>query len=111
MLSSSPHLSICIRFVSIATLLLLLLLLFAWTPTAAAQSAFVRVSQVGYEAGETPFRAYLMSTAVASGATFRVIDSKGAAAYSGPVGSLLGIWSHSKTVAYNVYALDRKSVV
>jgi endoglucanase len=108
MLPSSPHLSICIRLVSIAILLLLLPLLFAWTPTAAAQSAFVRVSQVGYEAGETPFRAYLMSTAAASGATFRVIDSKGTAAYSGTVGSLLGIWSHSKTVAYNVYALDFK---
>ena len=105
MLSWKASLSALLRLVPVATTLLAM---FAWSLTTQAQSAYVRVSQVGYEAGETPFRAYLMSTAVASGATFRVIDSKGAAAYSGPVGSLLGIWSHSKTVAYNVYALDFK---
>jgi endoglucanase len=74
----------------------------------AAQSAYVRVNQAGYEAGEPPFRAYLMSTAAECGASFKVIDSNGATAYSGHVGALLGTWSHSKTLAYNVYALDFK---
>jgi endoglucanase len=103
MLSSSLRLSISLRLVSIASVLLALLV---WTPTAGAQSAYVRVSQVGYEAGKTPFRAYLMSTAAVSGASFKVVDSKGATAYSGPVGALLGTWSHSKTLTYDVYALE-----
>ena len=103
MLSSSPRFSISLRLVSVASVLLALL---AWTPTAGAQSAYVRVSQVGYEAGKTPFRAYLMSTAAVSGASFKVVDSKGATAYTGSVGSLLGSWSHSKTLTYDVYALD-----
>ena len=73
---------------------------------ARAQSAFVRVSQVGYEEGESPFRAYLMSTSAENGTKFRVIDANGSTDYSGQVGALLGTWSHSKTVTYNVYALD-----
>ena len=47
-----------------------------------------------------------MSEASEGGANFKVVDSKGAAKYSGRVGALLGTWSHSKTVTYNVYALD-----
>jgi endoglucanase len=90
----------------IASTASILLALFAWTPSAWAQSAYVRVSQVGYEAGETPFRAYLMSTAAASGARFKVTSSKGDTAYSGRVGALLGAWSHSKRVTYDVYALE-----
>ncbi|MGA2646052.1 MAG: glycoside hydrolase family 9 protein [Candidatus Sulfotelmatobacter sp.] len=101
MLSSS--LSNALRTVSVTSILLALL---TWTPPAQAQSAYVRVSQVGYEAGETPFRAYLMSTAAARRARFKVVDSKGATAYSGQVGALLGKWSHSKTLTYDVYALD-----
>jgi hypothetical protein len=80
--------------------------MFAWSLTTQAQSAYVRVSQVGYEAGETPFRAYQMSSAEGGGAKFKVVDSKGATAFSGHVGPLLGIWSHSQKRAYNVYALD-----
>jgi endoglucanase len=83
-----------------------LLSLLACASYARAQSAYVRVSQVGYEDGAGPFRAYLMSTAKESGAKFEVVDSKGAVAYSGKVGALLGTWSHSKTVTYDVYALD-----
>ena len=103
MLPSNPRLFISLRLVSVANILLVLLV---WTPTAGAQSAYVRVSQVGYETGETPFRAYLMSTAAGSEARFQVVDSKGATAYSGHVGARLGTWSHSKTVTYDVYALD-----
>jgi endoglucanase len=73
---------------------------------ARAQSAYVRVNQVGYEAGNAPFRAYLMSTAPENGATFEVVNSDGKTAYSGHLGALLGIWSNSRKLSYQVYALD-----
>jgi endoglucanase len=73
---------------------------------AGAQSAYVRVNQIGYEAGNAPFHAYLMSTAAENGATFKVVNSKGKIAYSGRVGALLGIWSNSHKLSYQVYALD-----
>ncbi len=103
MLPSSPRLSIRLRLVSLSITLLTFL---AGIPSSQAQSAYVRVSQVGYEAGKTPFRAYLMSTEPQSGTTFKVLNSKGATAYSGHVGSMLGTWSHSRKVTYDVYALD-----
>ena len=81
-------------------------LLLAFASGAESQSAFVRVSQVGYEAGETPFRAYLMTKTPASGARFTVSNSKGAIVTAGHVGPLLGTWSHSKAVHYNLYAID-----
>jgi endoglucanase len=84
----------------------LLLAQLAWARPGQAQSAYVRVSQAGYEAGQTPFRAYLMSTAAESEASFTVVNSQGATAYSGHIGALLGTWSHSQKVAYDVYALD-----
>jgi endoglucanase len=71
-----------------------------------AQSSYVRVSQAGYETGKAPFRAYLMTTATAGGASFKVINSEGATLYSASVGALLGTWSHSPTVSYHVYAID-----
>jgi endoglucanase len=72
----------------------------------AADSAYVRVSQVGYECGQTPFRAYLMSTTVETAATFKVVNSKGKAVSSGNVGALLGTWGNSKQLTYDVYAID-----
>jgi len=93
------------RLLSISSILIVLV---ACASHARAQSAYVRVSQVGYEEGAAPFRAYLMSASTEHGTKFRVIDSKGSTAYSGQVGALLGTWSHSKTVVYNVYALDFK---
>jgi endoglucanase len=103
MSSSNARFSFRFPLVSFAKILLAL---FAFAPLAQAQSAYVRVSQAGYETGETPFRAYLMSSAGETGATFKVLNSKGAAAYSGKVGALLGTWSHSKTETFDVYALD-----
>jgi endoglucanase len=103
MLPSSARLAIRIQLVSLEIVLTALL---ACSPPAQAQSAHVRVSQVGYEIGETPFRAYLMSTTALTGATFKVLNSKGATVFTGRVGSLLGVWSHSKKVTYDVYALD-----
>jgi endoglucanase len=76
-------------------------------PAAAhAQSAYIRVNQVGYESGGSTLRAYLMSTKVESGATFRVVNSEGISVHGGKVGALLGTWSHNAKVTYNVYALD-----
>ncbi len=71
-----------------------------------AQSAYIRVNQAGYETSKPPFRAYLMSKSPLAGANFQVINSKGVAAASGPIGALLGTWGHSKKVTYSVYAID-----
>ena len=103
MLLASSRLSTRFRLVPAAGILLALLVC---TRPAAAQSAYVRVNQVGYEASKTPFHAYLMSTSPVSGVQFKVVNSKGVTAFSGHAGALLGTWSHSKTVAYDVYALD-----
>jgi endoglucanase len=101
---SSPRIStICFQLLAMAGCVIALLV---FTRQAQAQSAYVRVSQVGYEEGKKPFRAYLMSTAAESGASFKVVNAVGATKYSGAVGALLGTWSHSKTVSYDVYALD-----
>jgi endoglucanase len=105
MLLSSARFSIRLPLISIASLVFVLL---AWASPARAQTAYVRVSQAGYETGEGPFRAYLMSEAAETGATFQVVNSKGATAFSGKVAALLGTWSHSKKVTYDVYALDFK---
>jgi endoglucanase len=92
-----------VRLMAPASLLLALLV---QMPHAHGQSAYVRVNQVGYEAGQAPFRAYLMTTAPQSGAKFIVVNSAGTTAYSGSAGTLLNTWSHSSTLTYYVYPLD-----
>src|SRR5947209_6663576 len=74
-----------------------------WSSVALAQSAFVRVNQVGYVAGAAK-RAYLMASAAETGATFSVKNSSGATVF-GPaaIGANLGSWS---TGYPDVYALD-----
>jgi endoglucanase len=99
----ASRLGLSIRFRVVRGILLALL---ACIRLASAESAFLRVNQVGYEAGEGPFRAYLMTTEVESGASFKVVNSKGVTVYSGRVGALLGEWSHSEKETYNVYSLD-----
>ena len=84
----------------------MLLLQSACAPVVLGQSAYVRVSQVGYETGRGPFRAYVMSKVPANGATFKVLNSKGTSVYTGIVGASLGLWSHSKKVSYSVYAIN-----
>ena len=74
--------------------------------SAQTQAAYVRVNQIGYEISNPPFRAYLMSTAPETGAKFNVIDSEGRTVYSHYIGALLGTWSHSAKMSYQVYALD-----
>jgi endoglucanase len=76
-----------------------------FTASAQAQSAYVRVSQVGYEPGASA-RAYLMSTAAETGATFKVVAAGGSTAYKGKIGAVVGTWANSKKLTYQVYALD-----
>ena len=72
---------------------------------AQAESAYVRVSQVGYEARIG--RACLSHVhRRRDGATFKVVSAGGSTAYAGKVGPLLGTWSNSKKLVYQVYALD-----
>src|SRR5882724_3747444 len=71
-----------------------------------AQSAFVRVNQVGYASGASK-RAYLMASAVETGATFSVKNSSGSTVYSAAIGANLGSWS---TAYPDVYALDFSTV-
>jgi endoglucanase len=84
---------------------LTLLTLFAAVGVSNAASAFIRVNQVGY-ASSTTKRAYLMSSAAESGATFAVKNSGGTTVYSASVGTSLGAWGTFGTV----YALDFDSV-
>jgi endoglucanase len=69
-------------------------------PLVRANTAFVRVNQLGYEAG-TLSRAYLMSKTSEAGAVFRVLDSNGQAKFSASIGADLGKWGK-----FTVYALD-----
>jgi endoglucanase len=98
---SSPSRSFLFRTTKLAPALIFLVCAQAF-----AQSAWIRVSQAGYEAGQSPYRAYLMSTAPQANEIFSVINSQGTTVYSAPVGYLLGTWSHSNVGSYYVYALD-----
>src|SRR5215469_1872094 len=68
-----------------------------------AQSAFIRVNQVGYVAGSTK-RAYLLASGSESGATFSVKNSSGTTVF-GPaaISANLGSWSSGYP---DVYGLD-----
>ena len=68
------------------------LLLFILARPAEAQSAFVRVNQVGYITSASK-RAYLMSSGSEAGAAFQVKNSTGATAFSAPIGANQGSWS------------------
>jgi endoglucanase len=79
----------------------LLVFLLLGASAASAQTAFVRVNQVGYPAATTK-RAYLMTATAETGATFSVVNSSNQTLYSSPVGARLGSWGTFS----NVYALD-----
>ena len=68
---------------SAAKIFFLIASLSLFSVIAHAQSAYVRVSQVGYEPGPTAARAYLIATAAEPGATFKVVSANGDTAYSG----------------------------
>jgi endoglucanase len=74
--------------------------------SSAAQSAYVRVNQVGYPANASK-RAYLMASAAETGASFSVVNASGQTVASGQVGASLGSWSRHYPF---VYALDFGSV-
>jgi endoglucanase len=98
-----------VRLASIALLALAGSALISLEPTAgapAAASAFVRVNQVGYPSTASK-RAYLMSSAAETGATFSVKNQAGTTVFTAPIGANLGKWSNSYS---NVYALDFTSV-
>jgi endoglucanase len=84
----------------VRTLLLLLFIVLIANATS-AQSAFVRVNQVGYPVN-APKRAYLMTATTETGATFKVLDSSGTAVLNAVIGAKLGSWGSFS----NVYALD-----
>jgi endoglucanase len=65
-----------------------------------AANAYVRVNQLGYELGAAS-RAYLMTPAPESSATFSVVNSSGITVFSAPVGPRRGAWGR-----FTVYALD-----
>ena len=78
-------------------------LIFVLSCMASAQSAFVRVNQVGYASGGSK-RAYLMASAAETGATFSVKNSSGTTVF-GPaaIGASLGSWSSTYP---DIYPLD-----
>jgi endoglucanase len=86
------------RFRGVAVFLIWLM--FVTVPGARAANAFVRINQLGYEAG-VGGRAYLMSAASESGAAFKVVNAKGITVFSRAIGEELGTWGK-----FTVYALD-----
>src|SRR5437764_6798280 len=90
---------------SLSTLVVLALTL---SSAALAQSAFVRVNQVGYVSGAAK-RAYLMASGAETGATFVIKNSSGSTVF-GPsaIGANLGSWS---TAYPDIYAVDFDSFV
>src|SRR3954468_9564954 len=86
----------------------LLSLLFCAAALSSAQSAFVRVNQLGYPSGGAK-RAYLMASGAETGATFVIKNSSGTTVL-GPttVGASLGSWSGAYP---DIYALDFSNLV
>jgi endoglucanase len=72
----------------------------------AANTAFIRVDQVGYAATGSK-RAYLMSRRKETGATFSVRTAEGAVVFSSTIGGSLGSWSRHFN---HVYPLDFDAV-
>src|SRR6266478_4631073 len=87
--------------VCIAIAALSMLIFFA-ASVGGAENAFVRVNQLGYEAGCNG-RAYLMATGSESGAIFHVLNARGVSVFSSSIGANLGSWEK-----FTVYALDFK---
>src|SRR5579863_9981208 len=90
--------SIRTKLVAVVSLLVALIAVPSASP--AADGAFVRINQLGYLAG-SPARAYLMSKGTETGATFQVLNAKGVALFTAPIGVSLGFWGN-----FNVFALD-----
>jgi endoglucanase len=76
-----------------------------WPAATEAQNNFVRVNQTGYVTS-APKRAYLMSSASSTGASFSVLNATGTAVFSASIGPSQGSWGSFT----HVYALDFDSV-
>jgi len=76
-----------------------------WALPTSAQSAFVRVNQVGYVASGAK-RAYLMTSSSSGGASFTVVNSSNVPVFSAAIGADLGSWGSFS----HVFALDFDSV-
>src|ERR1700685_214221 len=72
----------------------------AFAKPASGVTGYIRVNQMGYEAGLAA-RAYLMTTSPVSGVGFAVKNSGGRTVASGSVGAALGAWG-----SYSVYPID-----
>ena len=79
---------------------LLCILLFAVAPAFAAENAWVRMNQLGYETG-TSSRAYLMSPGLEGKSSFRVLRSDGTPVFSGPISAKSRTWG-----SFTVYPID-----
>lgn len=73
---------------------------------AAGRTAYVRVNQVGYVAGEAK-RALLMAGVPETGAVYSVRDGNGSTVYRAPVGGSIGRWSGRFR---QVYTLDLSAI-
>jgi len=79
----------------------ILLLCTLFSPAALpAVTAYVRVNQIGYEAG-LPMQAYLMTSKMVSGVSYAVKNSAGSTVASGSVATKSGAWGK-----YRVYPVD-----
>ncbi len=94
------HRSLTLSFTLALAILSLSIFLATPPPAPAAQTAFVRVNQLGYEVGSQN-RAYLMSRTAETGATFRVVGAGGEICFSSSVPPFVGVWG-----PFTVYALD-----
>ncbi len=65
-----------------------------------AVTGYIRVNQIGYEAGLS-MRAYLMTSSAVSGVSYAVKNSGGVTVASGSVGAKLGAWG-----SFSVYPID-----
>ena len=65
-----------------------------------ALTGFIRVNQIGYEAGLSA-RAYLMTSSAVSSVSYAVKNSAGSTVASGSVGATLGTWG-----SFSVYPID-----
>jgi hypothetical protein len=76
--------------------------------TAQATDGYIRVNQLGYEFGRL-MRAHLMAPGSATGATFSILNSRGATVYTAPVGASVGAWGDF-TVYPSIFACRKRTL-
>ncbi|GAB7044067.1 MULTISPECIES: glycoside hydrolase family 9 protein [Catenuloplanes] len=71
------------------------------SPAAAAVTSYIRLNQVGYQAGQEKI-AYLMGTTAQARPAFRVVDAAGATVLSGTTGNSRGSWNSGYTAVWPI---------